>query len=85
MRGSKLMEVDVGGGKRLPTVNPALGLAVVGGGADIVDRYIVRRYETGEVEELVEVALHGQRHQHHRHLGFFLAILPAVEHRWWRG
>lgn len=34
-----------------------LGLAVVGGRGDIVDRYVVGGDEAGEVEELVEMAL----------------------------
>lgn len=57
MRGWEFMEVDVGGGMRVPTVHAKLGLAVVGGGGDVVDRYVVGGDEAGEVEELVEMAL----------------------------
>lgn len=56
-------------GRRAPPVEAELGLADVGGGADVVDGDVVGGDEAGEVEELVEVALRRQRHHHHRHMG----------------
>lgn len=38
-------------------MNPELCLAVVGGGADIVNGYIIGGDEAAELEELVEVTL----------------------------
>lgn len=44
-----------------------LGLAVVSGGADKVDRYASGGDVAGELEELVEVALRREGHNDHHH------------------
>lgn len=44
-----------------------LGLAAVGGGAYVVDRYSVGGDEAGKVEELVEMALCWKRHHHYNY------------------
>lgn len=49
----EVMEDDVGDGERVPAVDTALGLVVVGGGAHEVDRHAAGRYLAGEVEERV--------------------------------
>jgi len=53
----EFVEVDGGDGVGVPSLDPELGLAAVGGGADEVDRDVVGGDKAGEVEELVEVAL----------------------------
>ena len=62
------MEMDVLDGTRVPSVDAPLGLAVLGGGTDEVDRDVVGGDETGEVKELVDVALSWKRNHHHHHL-----------------
>ena len=47
------MEMDVLNGVWVPTLDSGLGLAVVSGGTDEVDRNVVGGDEAGEVEELV--------------------------------
>lgn len=75
----EFLEMDVSYCGRVPAVDPELGLADVGGGADVVDGDAGGGYEAGEVEKLVEVALRRQRHHHHRDLRFFMiAIFLAV-------
>lgn len=56
-RDVKVMEMDVLNGVWVPTLDSDLGLAVVSGGTDEVDRNVVGGDEAGEVEELVEMAL----------------------------
>lgn len=51
----------------------------MGGGSDIVDRDAVGGDETGEVEELVEVALRGQWDHDHRHLA---GLFPIADGMW---
>lgn len=75
----ELVEVEVGGGERVPTMDTGLDLAVVGGGADVVNGDVVGGDEAGDVEELDEVAVDGKRHQYYDKLGFGLVILV------WRG
>ncbi|CAK9155583.1 unnamed protein product [Ilex paraguariensis] len=53
----EFMELDVGGGERVPTLDAKLDLAAVGGGGYVVDWYVVGGYKAREVEELVEMAL----------------------------
>lgn len=52
-----LVEVDGGDGVGIPSLDPELGLATVGGGADKVDGDVVGGDKAGEMEELVEMAL----------------------------
>lgn len=51
------MEMEVVKFQWIPTVGAELGLAVVGGGADVVDGDVASRDEAKEVKELVEMAL----------------------------
>lgn len=67
MGGLELMEMDVGNGKRVPTVEAEFGLAVVGGGANEVNGYVVGCDETGEVEEMVVMTLGGERDHNNNH------------------
>ena len=54
------------------------GLAVVSGGASIVDWDVVGHDKTTEVEELVEMALCWKGHHDHHHFGFVWAIWDMV-------
>lgn len=62
--------MDVGDGEWVPAVYAKLGLAVVDGGADVVDGDVVGGDESGEVEELVEVALGWEGDHHHYYLAW---------------
>lgn len=62
------MEMNVMNGVWVPTLDSELGLAVVDGGADEVDRHVVGGDKAGEVEELVEMALCWQRHHDYLNL-----------------
>lgn len=68
MRDRKIVEVDIGGGTRIPTMHTQLCLAIVSGRTYVVDRYAIRGDDAGEVEELVKVALRWKRDHHHHHL-----------------
>lgn len=59
-------------------MHAVFGLADVGGGAEVVNGDVVVEEEAGELEELVEVALGGERDHYNHHLGVFLAIWTAV-------
>lgn len=50
----------------------------VGGGPEEVDGDVVGGEETGEVQELVEVALGGKGHQGHHHFGLFYVVSVVV-------
>lgn len=73
------MKVDVWVGQWIPAVDSSRRLAGVGGGADIVDGYVVGGDEAGEVEELVEMALSWKRHHDNHHLCFHGLKLPLVK------
>lgn len=73
-RGWEFVEVDVGDREWVPALDARLGLAAVGGGADVVDRDVVGGDETGEVEELVEMALCWKWYHNNHHLGFFSVV-----------
>lgn len=45
----EFMEMNIGFGKRIPAMDTKLGLAVMGGGADVVDGDVVGGDEAGEV------------------------------------
>ncbi|KAI3694531.1 hypothetical protein L1987_77498 [Smallanthus sonchifolius] len=75
----ELVEVDVGGRERVPTVDAKLGLAGVSGGADEVDGEVVGGDEAGEVDELVEMALCYERHHHYT---CFLILIHLVLFVW---
>lgn len=64
-REGDVMEMDVGGGVGVPSLGPELGLAVVGGGADVVYGESAGGEEVREVEELVKVALCWERNYYH--------------------
>lgn len=75
-RGSKgrcweFVEVDVVVGGE--SVVPGSGLAEVGGCADEVHGNSVGRYEAGEAEKLVEMAVCYERHHYHHHTGSVVA------------
>ena len=75
-----MVEVDIGEGEWVPSVEAEAGLADVGGGADVVDGEVVGREEAGEVEELIEMALCWERYQYYSYLRPFLAILGIIGH-----
>ncbi|KAK4797793.1 hypothetical protein SAY86_030119 [Trapa natans] len=78
-------ELPVGGDGGVPAVEAELGLVEVGGGGDVVDGDVIGGDETGEMEELVEVTLGGERDHHHRHPGRSmrrLRQLPGVDGVW---
>lgn len=52
-RDREVVEVNGGDGVGVPSLDPELGLAAVGGGADEVDWDVVGGDKAGEVEELV--------------------------------
>lgn len=61
-------------------VDSSLGLAVVDGGADVVDGQLpVGGYEARELQHLVEVPLCGQRNCNHSNLSFFHGELVIFE------
>ncbi|KAJ0911740.1 hypothetical protein HanRHA438_Chr06g0266521 [Helianthus annuus] len=64
----KLVEMDVGNGERVPTMDPKLGLARMTGGAYEVDGEVVGGDEAREVDELVEMALCYKRHHHNTYI-----------------
>ena len=87
MRRGKVMEMEVGLEKRVPTLNSKLGLVGVGERSYIVNRYVVGvgvgRDETRKLKELVEMALCWKWHHHHNHfpfLHFICLILLMISH-----
>jgi len=66
-----IMEMDTRCGVWIPTVHALLGLTIVGGGTDIVDRDVIGYDEPGELEELVEMALCWKGHHDHNNLCLF--------------
>ena len=62
------MEMEVGECRWIPSMDAELGLAVVGGGTDVVDGDVASRDEAGEVEELIEMTLCRQWHHDDHHL-----------------
>lgn len=70
-RDLNIMEMDIRGGVRIPTVHALLGLTIVGGGADIADRDVIGEDEPGKLEELVEMALCWKGHHDYNNLCLF--------------
>lgn len=67
-RDHEVVEMEVGELRRIPTMDAELGLAVVGGGADVMDGDVAGGDEAGEVEELVEMPLCRQGYHDGHHL-----------------
>ncbi|KAL8147315.1 hypothetical protein AgCh_004867 [Apium graveolens] len=65
----EFMNVNIVVGKEIPALVTGAGLADVSGGANVVDRDVIRRDETGEMEELPQVALCNKWHHNHSDLG----------------
>ncbi|KAI7998293.1 hypothetical protein LOK49_LG10G02857 [Camellia lanceoleosa] len=61
------MEMDLGIGKAVCVIEAEFSLVHVGGRANIVNRYVVGGNQAGELEDLVEVAIHGKRHHDYNH------------------
>lgn len=78
MRDREIVEVDVGGGTRIPTMHTQLCLAIVSCRTYVMDGYLIGGDEASEVEELVKVALRWKRDHHHHHLWWFSPVLMVV-------
>lgn len=68
----EFVEVDVVVGGE--TIVAGSGLAEVGGAANEVDGNVVGRYDAGEVEKLVEMAVCHERHNHRHHTGSIMDV-----------
>lgn len=75
-----VVEMDIGKGSWVPAMDAKLGLAVVYGGANEMDWYFVGQEETGEMEELVEMALHWQWNKDHHNLGLAIPMVSHVDY-----
>ncbi|KAL8133410.1 hypothetical protein AgCh_008757 [Apium graveolens] len=53
----ELMDVNVFEGMEFPALVAAFGLADVSGGANVMNGYVVRGNEAGEMQELAEMPL----------------------------
>lgn len=74
------MEPDVGRGKRIPPVDSEFCLAAVGDGGDIMDGYVVGKNHTGELEELVEMALCRKWHHNDSNILGLICVASVICH-----
>lgn len=70
-RDGEAVEMEVGELRWIPSMDAELGLAIMGGGTDVVDGDVAGRDKAGEVEELIEMTLCRQWHHDDHHLAVF--------------